>query len=672
MYLGSAKVKNMALARPFEMKELLVALKIMKFRKVPGNDKMPVEVFCLIESEYLLDELLVCFNSALQTGVVESGMRDVIITTLFKKGSPLLCDNYRTLSLINHMGKVLEKMIQIRVGHYCELVGCLPESQHGFRNDRSTVDAMFMSRLLSSSAREKMVPIYKVFVDLTKAYDKVNRTILWKALDNIGIPGKLINLIKGLLVGSKADIRIKGKIVNGFNLDSGLKQGSVFSPLLFNLFFGAIIDAWQVLCEGKGIPLMFKIGGNFLSLDSLTKLAGVKCVCVSDLLFADDAEIVASSAEDLQYMLDKFVEVTSAFGQEVSVKKTKVMVVHKRLLRKEELVFDLPLDIKVNGQSLENVDVFTYVGGKENTHGNMDDEVKVRLSEMSAAFAALSERVFLNSNIHLVTKLRIFDTVVISNGLYGCATWNITDAQIRKLESWKFRHLKKMLKYKWSDYCSYVDILDRIRSYDINIGTMEMTIRKRRLLYLGHVIRMEDVRLPKMMLFGSIDLGKKVAGGQETSYRKCIKSDLKVCHMSDDTLIDSAAIELLALDKKEWVKRVNLGVEVLYKDWACKRMDESYYRHFESLLLQEKYLVEFPTQEEVYDSWMVLKNGPFWRIESNDIQRFGASWEITVRGRGRKHSALRLFEKSRKKNFSPFMPEMSRVTRILAEIRKNE
>ena len=47
----------------------------------------------------------------------------------------------------------------------------------------------------------------------------------------------------------------------------------------------------------------------------------------------------------------------------------------------------------------ENVDVFTYAGGKENTHGNMDDEVKVRLSEMSAAFAALRERVFLNSNI---------------------------------------------------------------------------------------------------------------------------------------------------------------------------------------------------------------------------------------------------------------------------------
>ena len=63
----------------------------------------------------------------------------------------------------------------------------------------------------------------------------------------------------------------------------------------------------------------------------------------------------------------------------------------------------------------------------------------------------------------------MFDAVVISNGLYGCATWNISNSQIEKLDSWKFRHLKKILRYKWSDYCSYVDIIDRIKSYGIKI-----------------------------------------------------------------------------------------------------------------------------------------------------------------------------------------------------------
>ncbi|MBC7747260.1 MAG: hypothetical protein H7Z76_01540 [Methylotenera sp.] len=52
-------------------------------------------------------------------------------------------------------------------------------------------------------------------------------------------------MIKGLLIGSKAGIRIKDDIVANFALDTGFKQGSVFSPLLINMFFGAIVDAWR-------------------------------------------------------------------------------------------------------------------------------------------------------------------------------------------------------------------------------------------------------------------------------------------------------------------------------------------------------------------------------------------------------------------------------------------
>ena len=434
-YLGDARIVDESLEQPFVIEELWVALKLMKFRKAPGNDTMPVEVFCLIESEFVLKEILICYNHALESGDVDKGMRDVIITTLFKKGSPLYCDNYRTLSLINHMGKVLEKMIQIRLSKYCEDNGILPESQNGFRNDRSTVDAMFVSRLLASSARKKMINIYKVFVDLTKAYDKVNRSVLWVVLGNIGVPGKMIQLIRGLLDGSRANIRIKGKIVHGFDLNTGLKQGSVFSPLLFNIFFGAIINAWQVECNGKGIPLVFNLQGNFMSLSNIGRLAVSRRVSITDLLFADDAELVATSAEDLQFMMDAFDKITGAFGQQVSVKKTKVMVVHRRLLPGEHHVEDIPLNIVVQGQSLENVNVFTYVGGKENVRGDINDEVKVRLSRMSAAFASLSDRVFLNPHLHLLTKLRMFDSVVISAGLYGCATWNIQKSQIQQLES---------------------------------------------------------------------------------------------------------------------------------------------------------------------------------------------------------------------------------------------
>jgi hypothetical protein len=568
----------------------------------------------------------------------------------------LYCDNYRTLSLINHMGKVLEKMIQIRLSFYCENNHCLPESQNGFRNDRSTVDAMFISRLLASSAREKMINIYKVFVDLTKAYDKVNRSILWVVLANIGVPEKMIRLIRGTLDGSRADIRIKGKIVHGFDLNTGLKQGSVFSPLLFNIFFGAIIEAWQVECAGKGIPLMFNLKGDFMTFGNVRELAYNSHVSITDLLFADDAEFVATSGNDLQFMMDAFDRITSAFGQQVSVKKTKVMVVHKRLLPNEQTVEDIPLNIIVQGQSLENVNVFTYVGGKENIKGDMDDEVTVRLSRMSAAFASLSDRVFLNPHIHLLTKIRIFDAVVISNGLYGCAIWNIKEKQMQQLDSWKFRHLKKILRCKWSDYSSYVDIIERIRSYGIKIGTIEMTIAKRRLLYLGHVMRMDDYRLPKKMLYGGIKLGRRANGGQETSYHKCVKDDLIKCKMTTDF----EALELLALDKRKWLRGVDVGVEQLYSDWHAARNDESYYRHFQELLTLEQFQIQFPEQDIAYASWMEKKHGEFWRIELDESK-------ITVRGK----RSLQFMEVRQKKKYKIILPEESRVTRDLREFRKH-
>jgi hypothetical protein len=79
---------------------------------------------------------------------------------------------------------------------------CLTESQNGFRNERSTIDSLLASRLLSSSARKRGVNFYKCFIDLTKAYDKVNREILLEVLKHRGVPSGMINLIKGMHEGA--------------------------------------------------------------------------------------------------------------------------------------------------------------------------------------------------------------------------------------------------------------------------------------------------------------------------------------------------------------------------------------------------------------------------------------------------------------------------------------
>ena len=121
---------------------------------------------------------------------------------------------------------------------------------------------------------------------------------------------------------------------------------------------------------------------------------------------------------------------------------------------------------------------------------------------------------------------------------------------------------------------------------------------------------MDDYHLPKKMLYGGIKLGRRANGGQETSYHKCVKDDLIKCKMTTDF----EALELLALDKRKWLRGVDVGVEQLYSDWHAARNDESYYRHFQELLTLEQFQIQFPEQDIAYASWMEKKHGEFWRI----------------------------------------------------------
>ena len=75
-----------------------------------------------------------------------------------------------------HAGEILLKIIARRLSDYCERLGILPEEQSGFRPKRSTTDMMFVIRRLQELARKKRIPLYVCFIDLTKAYDSVDRT----------------------------------------------------------------------------------------------------------------------------------------------------------------------------------------------------------------------------------------------------------------------------------------------------------------------------------------------------------------------------------------------------------------------------------------------------------------------------------------------------------------
>ena len=122
----------------------------------------------------------------------------------------------------------------------------LPEEQSGFQPNRSTTDdMMFVVRRLQELARKKRIPLCVCFIDLTEAYDSVDRTLqdFWTVLARFGVPQNMISVIRQFHDDMRACVRLDDRVNSGwFAVEQGLRQGCVLAPLLLNVFFAAVIN----------------------------------------------------------------------------------------------------------------------------------------------------------------------------------------------------------------------------------------------------------------------------------------------------------------------------------------------------------------------------------------------------------------------------------------------
>ena len=117
------------------------------------------------------------------------------------------CGNYRGISLVLPAVKVLLKVVVRRLNAYCEAKGLLPGEQCGFQPNRSATDMMFVVRRLQEIGRKAGVSLFMCFIDLQKAYDTVDRTLLWQVLTRIGVPPQVIEVIQQFHDGMRACVR---------------------------------------------------------------------------------------------------------------------------------------------------------------------------------------------------------------------------------------------------------------------------------------------------------------------------------------------------------------------------------------------------------------------------------------------------------------------------------
>ena len=178
--------------------------------------------------------------------------------TIFKKGSRIECGNYRGISLLSVAGKILAKVLLNRLQPLSESI--ILETQCCFRPRRGTTDMSFSARQMQEKCREQGRDLCLAFIDLTKAFDSVNREALWACLAWLGCPPKFVNITRQQHEGMKGCVICDGEQSGSFNINTGVKQGCVIAPTLFSIFLAAFISL-AADDQAKGVGIIYHTDG---------------------------------------------------------------------------------------------------------------------------------------------------------------------------------------------------------------------------------------------------------------------------------------------------------------------------------------------------------------------------------------------------------------------------
>ena len=472
----NASVHDEELNRDIQADEVKAAIDHLRNGKSPGPDNVIGELLKRAQSVGI-PFLVKFFNYLFSQGQFPKQWTKALLVPIHKKGDVNNPDNYRGISLLSILSKCYTYILTKRLEWWAETQGKIIEEQGGFRKGRSTIDSIFvMIFMIEKSLSKSKGKLYVAFVDFRKAYDSVNRNLLWDVLRRAGGHGKMLKALKAMYKSVTASVRAQtGLITEEFACPVGLKQGECSSPILFSFFINEL--AMTLIEKGsQGIQFVANTAEVFL------------------LLFADDVALVSSSPQGLQNQIRNLKSEADRLKLEVNLEKTKVMVFRKggSLTKRERWWY--------GENQVEVVNAYKYLGltlsTKLSSSQAIADFIPKAKRKIVTILKALSKLKCCDWNVFV----KIFEAQIQPSLLYASEIWGA--CRLEAIERVHMFGLKCFLKV--SMRTPSVIVHGECGRYPLFIRTQSNCVR-----YWLRLLCMERERLPYLAYQCSYSLAER-------------------------------------------------------------------------------------------------------------------------------------------------------------------
>ena len=381
--------------------ELQSAISKLKAGKSPDGNGIRAEDIkdCNDETREMMRQI---FNEIIKrNNFTPEEWKKVKIKVIYKKGDVEDVSNYRPICSLPAMYKLFSTILYGRL--YPMLDQNQAEDQAGFRKTYQTTDHLATCRMMEQKCQEWRIKMWTATVDITKAFDSISHNSLWEALLSCNVDHGYVCLLRKFYKDQKASVQT-GEESEIFDIQKGSKQGDSSSLLLNTVLQYAlknVIQRWQ---KKRGM-------GFYLSDQERD--------CLTNLRFADDVMLCATSKEQIRNIMCEFKDATEKVGLRIHPDKTKI------LSNQSTINSNTKRCIKIGEMSIEILaknESVKYLGQRISFHQQETLEIKCRIRAAWTTFHKYRQELTSKKYI-LKLRLRLFDATVSPTLCYAARTW---------------------------------------------------------------------------------------------------------------------------------------------------------------------------------------------------------------------------------------------------------